>query len=99
MGAPFASLEARLAAVTCARLANVVVWRENGASFTAEFDESDSADFDMQTPASLLTYRLSLAPDLAIGETLFVREQAYQVAAAPQRVSAHIARVQIVRGG
>lgn len=84
--APFAAIEQRIAAVTSARLANVVVATDCGRAFLAEFD---LADIDPIAPPSIIgdvqiTY-LATAADLEPGATVWINETPYVVASDPVR--------------
>lgn len=84
--APFAAIEQRIAAVTSARLANVVVATDCGRAFMAEFDLTD---VDPIAPPSIIgdaqiTY-LATAAVLHPGDTVWINEQPYRVASDPMR--------------
>jgi len=84
--APFATLEADIAARTVTMLANAVVAPELGEPFLAEFD---LADVDPIAPPSIIgdaqiTY-LATAATLQPGATVWINATPYRVASDPVR--------------
>lgn len=99
--APFADIEARLAADTMAMLANVVVTKADGVTqFLAEFDAIDRDVFDgvAQIGDFTLRYLVSTAT-LAVGEVVTINGQTYRVPTDPERVSDHEAVARLVERG
>ena len=94
--APFAALEARIAAATASMLANVVVVLGNGQAFGAELDRADEVSFDaVMSGAESLTYLSQYA--LTDGEEITINGAAYQVIGAPRRQDENFSRAEVVR--
>ena len=94
--APFAALEARIAAATAYMLANVVVVLGNGQAFGAELDRADEVSFDaVMSGAESLTYLSQYA--LTDGEEITINGAAYQVIGAPRRQDENFSRAEVVR--
>lgn len=93
--APFAAIEANIAASTSAMLDNAYVVLANGQTFGAELNQSDEPAFDMvMSGAESLVYLSQYA--LADGEDITINGRAYQVAGAPRRLDEHFSRADVV---
>lgn len=88
--APFAALEARIAATTAAMLANAVVRLANGHAFGAIFDVADVAAFGGPQIVGdyVIRYLTSVAPDLSRGEIVTVNGRDYRIAGDPTQINA-----------
>lgn len=94
--APFAGIEARIAGVTAARLANVQVVRSGGEPFGAELNRADEIAFEsVALGAERLVY-LSIH-GLADGEAISINGAGYRVAGVPRRKDAHFSECEVVR--
>ena len=94
--APFAALEARIASITTAMLANAVVLLANGQAFGAELDSADEVSFDaVASGAESLTYLSQYA--LTDGEEITINGDPYQVVGAPRRQDENFSRAEVVR--
>ena len=93
--APFAFVEANIAAQSAAMLANAHIVLANGQSFGAELNQSDEPSFDMvMCGAESLVYLSKY--DLADGEQITINGRAYQVAGSPRRMDEHFSRADVV---
>lgn len=94
--APFAAIEARIAAVTNARLSNAYVVLSNGQAFGAELDRADEVAFEAVVHgAESLVYRSCHA--LTDGEEISINGAAYRVVGAPRRQDDQFSRAEVVR--
>ena len=84
--APFADIDADLAAQTHALLDNAVVAPVNGAPFTAMFDQADKTVFDVAMVGDYTLRYLAAAAVLSKGVVINVQGQQYRVAEQPHRI-------------
>ena len=94
--APFAALEARIAAATSSRLANVVVTPAGGEPCGAELNRADEVAFEAVTTGSE-TLVFQACYGLTDGEDITINGTAYRVASVPRRRDAHFAECEVVR--
>lgn len=94
--APFAALEARIAAATSSRLANVVVTPAGGEPFGAELNRADALAFDAVVASTEVLVYLS-SHGLADGDEIDISGTAYRVASIPQRKDANFSTADVVR--
>jgi len=99
--APFADIEASIAADTMAMLANVVVSKADGVTqFLAEFDAIDRDVFDGVAQVGDFTLRyLVTDATLVVGEVVTINGQTYRVPTDPERASAQEAVARLVEHG
>ncbi len=84
--APFADIDADLAAQTHALLDNAVVTPVDGAPFTAMFDQADTTAFDVAMVGDYTLRYLAAAAALSKGTVINIQGQQYRVAEHPRRV-------------
>jgi hypothetical protein len=94
--APFADIEARIAAVTNSRLSNAYVVLANGVAFGAEMNASDEIGFEYVTVGThQLTYLSSYS--LAKGEEISVNGAFFVVATTPRKTDGHFSACEVVQ--
>ena len=94
--APFAALEARIAAATSSRLANVDVTPAGGEPFGAELNRADEIAFESVVHGAERLVYLSIH-GLADGEAISINGAGYRVAGVPRRKDAHFSECEVVR--